>query len=535
MQNVPMFGLVHSARQKWCTAICGASLLLVSACGPDRTEVLEDDSPTVAIDGEFLVDRALTDSQARQAGLELVVFEKEVGFGLYRVTADGPNDLEAVHDRLVEVLGDEAADTRIEPNLSRSLATNDPLNVQQWNLSLLDIETAWQTTRGAGVTVAVLDSGVYTGGNDAPTFLLPGYDFIDDDADADDEHGHGTHVAGTIAQATDNGFGVAGVAPDVAVLPVRVLNENGNGSTFAIARGITWAVDNGADVINLSLGSNGGSAAEQQAVQYALDSGVVVVAASGNQGEAQPLFPAAYTGVISVGAVGGDAAVAPYSNQGVDLVAPGGRLAQDIDNDGIPDGILQETVVAPGETDFVFLQGTSMASPHVAASAALLLSAGADPADVPDLLTSSAFDLDAPGFDARSGAGLVDPVAALEALQTPTNPNPTPDPNDPADPNDPNDPNDPGVTPPPTGTFSMDDIDIDRFGSWVELEWTTDVPATSEVRFVGYGVVGTEDLTTDHHLTLQVDFWETYFIFLESTDASGATVQSDLEILLPFD
>jgi len=269
-------------------------------------------------------------------------------------------------------------------------SVNDPYYTYQWNLDVLAIPKVHDKSRGEGIVVAVVDSGV-TPGPDGLNKVLRGYDFFDDDNDPSDTDqdkatsgSHGTHVAGTVAQATNNGEGVAGVAPGASILPVRVMGymaEVGaiSSTNEIIAAGITWAVDNGADVINLSLGSYTESQVIGDSLDYAYKNNVVVVAASGNSGYTDVIaFPASHKTVISVGSVGPDNRTEPaYSNTGklLDIVAPGGDLTVDMDNDGYEDGIVQETIVA-GTHGYAFFQGTSMASPHVAAAAALLRANG---------------------------------------------------------------------------------------------------------------------------------------------------------------
>jgi len=292
---------------------------------------------------------------------------------------------------------------------------NDPYFVYQWNLSTLGLPSAWDITEGEGVVVAVVDTGV-TAFTDGFLNLLDGFDFVDNDTDAADENGHGTHVSGTIAQSANNGIGVAGVAPQASILPVRVLDGSGLGLSSDLAEGIIWAVDGGAQVINLSLGSSVGSQVVSDAVLYAWENEVVVVAATGNDSSTNFIgFPAAFESVIAVGATDVNRAVTPYSNQGpeIDLVAPGGDVAVDLDGDGLSDGITQETE-RDGDVRYWVLQGTSVAAPHVAGIAALLISKGTrGPEAVREALVSTANDLGNPGFDHAYGNGIPDPVAAL--------------------------------------------------------------------------------------------------------------------------
>lgn len=293
----------------------------------------------------------------------------------------------------------------------------------QWHLSTIGLTSAWESVDGTGVIVAVVDTGVSGGGLDGFSDLLPGYDFVDDDDDASDGNGHGTHVAGTIAQATNNGVGSAGSAPGTSILPVRVLGDDGSGTSVSVAEGIYWAVDNGAHIINLSLGSDGYSALIDEACAYAVDNGVLVVAATGNSGYGDFVsYPAALSSTLAVGATDLNGQVTYYSNQGgeVDITAPGGDNSVDSDGDGLVDGVLQETV-SGGAYGYYLLAGTSMATPHVAGVAALLHSNGTtNPEDIEAALLGSADDQGDAGHDAAYGYGIVDAEAALSYVVAPS-------------------------------------------------------------------------------------------------------------------
>ncbi|MEQ1504557.1 MAG: S8 family serine peptidase [Myxococcota bacterium] len=296
-------------------------------------------------------------------------------------------------------------------------APNDPYWQYQWHMQNIKVDKAWEITQGEGVVVAVVDTGV-SANEDGFFKLLKGKDFVDGDNAPDDENGHGSHVAGTIGQASNNGIGTVGVAPKVSILPVRVLDANGSGSNTWVAEGIIWAVDNGANIINLSLGSPMNSEAVADAVAYAYENDVTVVAATGNDGFTDFIgFPAALETTIAVGSVDLKNTVAFYSNQGkqIDVVAPGGDTTADLNGDGQQDGVLQETRLE-GVWAYHFLQGTSMATPHVAGCAALVYAHGThDPDGIRELLTGTATDLGDKGWDTVYGAGLVNPVAALGA------------------------------------------------------------------------------------------------------------------------
>ena len=254
----------------------------------------------------------------------------------------------------------------------------------------------------------------------ADTRFMPGYDFVDNDDQPLDENGHGTHVAGTIAQSTNNGVGVSGVAFESAIMPIRVLNRQGYGSYGDIADAIRWAADNGADVINMSLGGPIPSLAIWRAVRHARSQGVVVVAAAGNTGGRGVQYPGALAQVIGVSATRYDEEITFYSSWGpqIDVAAPGGDTRVDQNGDGMADGVLQNTILpgSPSENDYLLFNGTSMASPHVAGAAALLVSQGVtNPEAVERILerTARLEDRNAEQY----GAGVIDAAAALRHVQ----------------------------------------------------------------------------------------------------------------------
>lgn len=308
---------------------------------------------------------------------------------------------------------------------------NDPYYGFQWHLDQIGMPEAWTRNRGSGVVVAVIDTGVAfrdeSGWMRAPdladTELVAGYDFVHNDPNPDDEHGHGTHVAGTIAQSTNNGLGVAGVAPEASIMPLKVLDANGSGGWGAIAAAIRYAADNGADVINMSLGGGMSSRAVQRAIDHAHANDVLVVAAAGNSSRSRVEYPARHNHVVAVGAVRYDRSLTFYScyGTGLDVVAPGGDLRVDQNDDGMPDGVLQNTMVGgdPQRFDYLAWQGTSMAAPHVAGVGALIYSSGVrDPDTVEQILKQSATDL---GDAHRFGSGLIQANDALMmATQVPS-------------------------------------------------------------------------------------------------------------------
>jgi subtilisin family serine protease len=324
-----------------------------------------------------------------------------------------------------------------EPNRWREAfaVPNDPRFGSQWGLTRIECPGAWDLETGdPGIVVAVIDTGVDLNHPELAPLLVAGQDLVDFtpgsipkpgwvfegdftgvDADAQDEVGHGTHVAGTICCRTNDAVGVAGVAWNVRLMPVKVLARirqtatgrvSGSGSAVHIAAGIRWAVDHGARVLNMSLGGYADTTVEREAVAYAVSRGAVVVAAMGNDDTATPSYPAAYPGVIAVAATDSGDRRASFSNRGphIDLAAPGvGVLSTYWDN------------------TYATADGTSMASPHVAGVAALMLSRnGSLTADqVGNLLRSTAKPLRDTAADPvpndRYGHGLVQAAAAVRA------------------------------------------------------------------------------------------------------------------------
>ncbi|WP_083624895.1 S8 family peptidase [Planktothrix serta] len=294
---------------------------------------------------------------------------------------------------------------------------NDPLYGQQWNFRSINIEGAWSETQGEGVTVAVIDTGVSRVPDLEQTQFVEGYDFVNDKIEAFDDNGHGTHVAGTIAQSTNNNYGVTGIAYKAKIMPLKVLSAGGGGTISDIAEAIKFAADNNADVINMSLGGGGESHLMQEAIDYAYSQGVVIIGAAGNSGENCAGYPARYPKVLGVAALDAAGNKTPYSNfgAGVDIAAPGGL----IQGENQVGGILQNTIdPSTGEAVFVAFQGTSMAAPHVAGVAALIKASGVtEPNQVINLLKESARKVAEDPLN-HFGAGHLDATNAVhKALQ----------------------------------------------------------------------------------------------------------------------
>ncbi|MCP5205812.1 MAG: S8 family serine peptidase [Hahellaceae bacterium] len=340
-----------------------------------------------------------------------------------------------------------------EPNYIRKamFTPNDKLYDVQWHYPLINLPQAWDIVRSKALTetrVAVIDTGIRSH-TDLNAIVVTGHDFVDKDTNPNDpgstlsgsSNYHGTHVAGTVAAIGNNGTGVTGVAgvPDVnnnyavKIMPLRVLDGDGSGTDANIIEAIKFAAglsnssgrvlsaSQKAHVINMSLGGPGNSVALQNAINLARANDVLVVAAAGNENTSTKSYPGANDGVIAVGAVGPERKRASYSNFGstddmwVDITAPGGELAKDIDGDGQPDGVLSTW----DASSYVLLQGTSMATPHAAGVFAMMraLNPSLTAANIETLIESGSIttDLGATGQDAIFGRGLIDAALAAGA------------------------------------------------------------------------------------------------------------------------
>lgn len=320
-------------------------------------------------------------------------------------------------DKLMKALENNKDVEYVEPDhVAMAVNTaNDPYFIagNQWSLSKIEAPGAWATTVGSSsVVVAVLDSGVRASHPDLSGKVLQGYDFVNSDADADDDNGHGTAVAGITASSTNNGVGMAAVSWNSMILPVKVLGANGSGSYSAMANGITWAADNGARVINLSLGGTASSRTLQNAVNYAWNRNIILIAAAGNNGNDIPFYPAACSNVVAVSATDSADRRPSWSNFGsyVDVAAPG-----------------VDILTLQGTSSYANSNGTSFSSPVAAGVVALMAAANPSLSNVGvvDALLKNNDDIGAAGYDVYYGHGRVNARRAVAAVVESVSPDAT--------------------------------------------------------------------------------------------------------------
>jgi len=371
--------------------------------------------------------------------------EAQAGSLLPALTANEtpPPGLQALDAAVINVpVGQEAAYRQellqdpnvlyVEPNylVTAHIEPNDPAwppadtgwtYGEQYALPLIRAPQAWDVSTGSnGVTIAIVDSGIDPNHPEFAGRLVAGYDFVDKDTTPEDRTatdqacGHGTHVAGIAAATGNDAVGVAGVDWQANIMPVRVLGATCSGTLANVAAGIRWAADNGADVINLSLGLSTASTLLDQATQYAYDLGVPVIASSGNTGE-EVQYPAAYPQVLAVGATDSNNELSSFSCRGaeLDLVAPGADIVSTTPLD-LP---FYYNTVLGATAQYSALSGTSMAAGYVAGAAGLMIAHNAALRDHPDqiytALIGAALDLGTPGWDEETGAGLLQLDRAL--------------------------------------------------------------------------------------------------------------------------
>jgi len=403
------------------------SVLLVSALFPSAAAAqhatFNDESGQSSSEQEFVVDFQDSASEtsirevSQRYGINLQANSPQMvnsdRIYLFRAEANAGNSIISRIRNESNVQGAE------QNHVMRMFWTpNDPRFSEQWGLRRIGVEQAWNQTCGRNVRVAVVDTGVAceTHGNFQrlsdlnTTNCVEGWNFVNDTNRASDDQGHGSHVAGTIAQATNNGVGFAGIAHCSTIIPVKVLDSRGSGTLADVAEGIRFAADNGANVINLSLGGGPRNPIMAEAVAYARARGSVVICAAGNNGH-RVESPANEPGSFAVSAIGPGDVIAEFSSRGTEIAiaAPGVNIPQQTICDRGRNGCEQ----------FVAWSGTSMAAPHVAGVAALIVSMGVtDPSAVESILRSSA---EVPEHRDRSpelyGAGVVSAKNAVSKIE----------------------------------------------------------------------------------------------------------------------
>ena len=354
-------------------------------------------------DGDGEVRAAATQQLHADAGAILIASGSSLNADVVGVPADGVETAIAIYDSdpavaYVEI--DHVAAGQVVPN-DQYYAT------AQYAPQLIQADLAWDITAGdASIVVAVVDSGADFSHPDLEGKLIVGWDFVNSDADPSDDYGHGTHVSGIVAAKVNNGIGVAGIGNETRVLVVKVLDQNNAGFYSQIADGITYAADQGARIINLSLGGTAPSQYLQDAVDYAWNGGALVVASAGNYGTDAPVYPAYYSSTMAVSATDHNDEFWSSSTYGdfIEISAPG-RTIYSTDWSG-------------GAGAYASRSGTSMAAPHVSAIAALALArnSGLSNSELRSLLVGGTDDFGDAGWDVYYGAGRIDALAVISSV-----------------------------------------------------------------------------------------------------------------------
>jgi Subtilase family/Bacterial Ig domain len=391
---------VNTATRRLSVVWLGA-LALVATVGLPSSTLARDFVRTARLAGRLIV--------RERAGLSVnALYDALRHSGARRIGAVEPVGAAVVEAAETELASVQSAlrrsglFTSVERDYVAEVA-EDPDDVYyaaQWGLMRIGAPAAWGLSSGAGVIVAVIDTGIETSHPDLQGDVLRGYDFVNDDDDPADDHGHGTRMSGIIAAQRNNAAGIAGVAPAATLLPVKVMDWEGHGAYSAVANGIVYAVDQGAKVLNLSLAGPAKSEILQAAVDYATAHDVIVVAAAGNYGANIAAYPAASTGAIAVSAIDSLDGHPSFSNYGawIDFAAPG-----------------VDIITTSGGGGYGSSTGTSPAAAFGSALFALLLSAEPNltRADAIDRVRDGCADLGTSGWDKYFGAGGLDAYATL--------------------------------------------------------------------------------------------------------------------------
>jgi type VII secretion-associated serine protease mycosin len=390
-----------------------------AAAGP------EGDPPTTPVAGEVIPGQVVVKyrngedapKSARNRGLAVVEELGTPGQGVAELLSTGGRPVEQV---IAELKADPSV-ALAEPNYrvqvvndgsATAVGVNDPKSGDQYSLDKMRVRDAWHLATGGSNVIAVLDTGVQYDHPDLAGRLLPGYDFVSNDADASDDNGHGTWVSGIIAANTNDGYGMSGISWSDKILPVKIMNGEGNGDTADLLAAITWSADQGADVINMSVGGFPYSQIMQDAVNYAFSKGAILVGAAGNNRREENFYPASFDNVVSVSATQVEDEFSNWSSWGpkVDVSAPGSS-------------VLTTNCYActyAGHNTWgthTFISGTSFATPNVAGVVALMRARfpSYTPQQIVNQLFATVDDLGYPGWDNRYGRGRVNAYRALGA------------------------------------------------------------------------------------------------------------------------
>ena len=346
------------------------------------------------------------------------------------VSSDDDNNKisRALNELATKISMDENA-LSAEPNIlfQASYLPNDTLISQQYALTKVNAFDGWNITKGVNnVIIAVVDTGIDSTHPDLSNKTVPGFNLIDNNTNTKDDHGHGTHVSGIAAGIGDNNEGIAGLAMNCKIMPVKVLNASGQGSTLSVANGVKWAADNGAKVINMSLGSTMGSSALLDAIRYAVSKNVTIVVAMGNDGGNVKSYPAYYVNdeksIVTVGSTDSNDERSYFSNYGswITVAAPGTAILSTLPGYSVA---MNSTGNKYGEAS-----GTSMATPYVAGLAGLVISQDTSltPAQVKQIIQNGTDDLGTAGFDQYFGYGRINAWKTLNGMLAQPLPTPSP-------------------------------------------------------------------------------------------------------------
>lgn len=423
--------VLQSLKKSLCTAVSAVLALGLSACGRPAPELML--TPVVRTPAQplplsrasaprlpqFMPSQVIVHFKQRPTPSFLQQFAQSQGLRLLKVSPMG----EALFSQAMADPSSAIARLRQDPRVHyagpnpiyrNQFTVNDPRSAEQKGLGIVGMGKAWDLSLGdPRVVIAIIDSGADLDHPDLRPNLVPGYNVLSQgQTPPQDDNGHGTHAAGIAAAATDNREGVAGTCPRCKLMPIKALDAEGAGNAFDVAVGLVWAVDHGAQVINMSLGGPQSDPTLERAVRYALTRNVPVVVAAGNESTNELRYPAAIPGVIAVGAVDNYRQLASFSNYGswVTVVAPGVQILSTM-----PQRSVFMTENEGYQTRYDFMDGTSMAAPIVAGLVGLIRSRHPHltPAQIKLRLEGTAIDLGAPGFDEQYGHGMINAPRAL--------------------------------------------------------------------------------------------------------------------------